>query len=139
MGGKHYKTEMERLEAFTRKTANHWFWIGPRTGLKGAYGLFWFKGNQEVAHRAAYRLLVGPIPERMDVHHKCKVKLCVNPDHLKPVTRSEHLLLEPSARRKKKCIHGHSLSGSNLYEYHDKTGHLRHICRTCNRLRQRKS
>lgn len=134
---RHFQTELEHFNARTEKGLSHWIWNGPRYGHKAEYGLFWFHQRKEMAHRVAYRLLVGPIPPRMDVHHVCKVKLCVNPAHLKPVTRSEHLLLEPSARRKKKCVHGHPLSGKNLYSYREKSGHLRHICKTCNRIRQR--
>lgn len=43
------------------------------------------------AHRTAYELFVGPIPEGLELHHQCRNRGCVNPDHLEPATRQENL------------------------------------------------
>jgi hypothetical protein len=41
-------------------------------------------------HRFAYELLVGPIPAGLVLDHLCRNRLCVNPNHLEPVTNSEN-------------------------------------------------
>lgn len=43
------------------------------------------------AHRLVYELVIGPIPDGCEIHHTCGVKRCVNPDHLEPMTRREHM------------------------------------------------
>jgi HNH endonuclease len=52
----------------------------------------------------------GPIPDGKELHHRCGVYACWNPEHLEPVTHAEnqrHL-------RRTHCKHGHPLSGGNL-------------------------
>src|SRR5690349_20813657 len=64
------------------KTDGCWLWRGARRNNR--YGSFW-GGNERgyvYAHRMAYELAKGPIPEGMAVCHSCDVTLCVNPDHL---------------------------------------------------------
>lgn len=43
------------------------------------------------AHRVYYEQERGPVPAGLDLDHLCRVRACVNPDHLEPVTRSENL------------------------------------------------
>lgn len=42
-------------------------------------------------HRVSYREHVGPIPEKHELDHTCQNTLCVNPQHVEPVTRTEHV------------------------------------------------
>lgn len=57
-----------------------------RTG----YGFLKHGGATDYAHRVAYRLFVGPIPDGLTIDHRCFNTRCVNPAHLEAVTQSEN-------------------------------------------------
>lgn len=57
------------------------------------------QGRQMQAHRFVYEVLVGPIPDGHVLHHTCHNTRCVNPDHLQPLTRSDHMSLHAQERR----------------------------------------
>ena len=69
------------------KSGDCWEWIG---AVSSGYGHFQTDGGTTTAHRVAYQLLVGPIPDGLHVDHLCRNTLCVNPDHLEPVTQAEN-------------------------------------------------
>jgi len=80
------------IERFLDKveiTETCWLWTGART--KWGYGNVGVGGHYFGAHRVSYRIFVGPILQGLDIDHLCRVKLCVNPDHLEAVTRRENL------------------------------------------------
>ena len=54
-------------------------------------------GNNRVvlAHRFAYEMLIGPIPEGLESDHLCRNRPCVRSTHIEPVTRSENLRRSP--------------------------------------------
>lgn len=74
-----------------------WTWTG-YTEAKSGYGRLSFGGARSYAHRVAYELAVGPIPEGLDLDHLCRVRNCVNPTHLEPVTRGENVRRAHRAR-----------------------------------------
>lgn len=68
-----------------------WLWTQSVTG--SGYGMMpTGSGGFTSAHRYAYQRFVGPIPDGRHLHHVCETRRCCNPEHLKPVTCSEHAL-----------------------------------------------
>jgi len=90
------------------------------------------------AHRVLYEWTVGPVPAGLELDHLCRVRRCVRPSHLEPVSRRENLLRGvtiPAAHvAKTHCPAGHPYVGANL--------ELRprgyRVCRTCHRERSRR-
>lgn len=66
-----------------------WLFTG---ALVTGYGRIGLGDTHALTHRVMYELLVGPVPEGMDLDHLCRRRACCNPRHLEPVTRRENLL-----------------------------------------------
>lgn len=77
-------------------------WLWTATLVRG-YGQFGIGSRRQYAHRVAYELLVGPVPEGLQLDHLCRTPACVNPAHLDPVTCRENLLRGVKARPVKPC------------------------------------
>ena len=110
----------ERFEAAVIRTPGGcWEWSGAhddsgyarlgvrRDGRKTTLG----------AHRLAYELYVGPIPEGLVIDHLCRNPGCVNPDHLEAVTQLENFMrgqhLSAVTARENKCQRGHEFTPEN--------------------------
>lgn len=114
-----------------------WLWTRP---MPDGYGRLRYAGKGSrfgVAHRFAYQHLIGVIPQGLQLDHLCRVRNCVNPTHLEPVTSRENTLRgnTPAARNAAKthCPRGHEYTPINTYVC--KRG-LR-MCRLCCRDRMR--
>jgi hypothetical protein len=75
-----------------------WIWQGYK--IRNGYGRLGFKGRQVLAHRYSYELHREPIPEGLTIDHLCRVRACVNPDHLEAVTGAENIRRGGIARRR---------------------------------------
>ncbi len=117
------------------KTEGCWWWMGNHTSE--GYGSYWRNGRQLLAHRLAYKMEIGPIPEGLVLDHLCRNPSCVNPAHLQPVTQRINTRrgIGPTAinAAKTHCYRGHEFNALNTYT--DKTG--RRHCRPCQNLRNR--
>lgn len=82
---------LERFQEKIRFTMFCWHW-GAALSKKG-YGTFESVDypNETSAHRVAYIIYKGAIPEGMEIDHWCKVRDCVNPLHLRTATRSQNI------------------------------------------------
>jgi len=89
------------------------------------------------AHRVYHEFFKGPIPEGFEPDHLCRVRHCVNPDHLELVTKKENILrgIGPAAEnaRKTHCPQGHAYAPANTY----RSSRGERVCRTCKRARDR--
>lgn len=92
-----------------------WIWQG-KPDAHG-YGNMEWRCLRDKAHRWAYRAFMGPIPADLELDHLCRIKTCVNPEHLEAVTHRENILrgTSPSAinAKKTRCKHGHDLAPGN--------------------------
>lgn len=128
-----------------------WLWQG---ASRNNYGTIWVDGRCLTSHRVAYELLVGPVPDGMDVDHvchsedltcqggaTCRHRLCFNPDHLEPVTRRENAHRGRGLHGQTHCKYGHELTPENTYAIMEGRWVRRRcrICESARRLRRRRN
>jgi HNH endonuclease len=121
----------------TTKTPDgkHWIWNGKP--LRNGYGHFLWNGVNWSAHRYAYVIFKGPIPEGLDVAHRCDIKLCCNPECLEAVTREKNIqdMYDRGRRRGHSATHcpqSHEFTVENTYTYNGARQ-----CKECRRTRTR--
>lgn len=83
------KTPEERFWANVDTSGTCWLWTAGKNNR--GYGSIRVAGKPCGAHRFAYELLVGPIPEGLYIDHICHNRACVNPAHLRSVTQKQNL------------------------------------------------
>ena len=115
-----------------------WIWTG---NIRRGYGLFSYARHGAMgAHRWSYQLYVGPIPEGLVLDHLCRVRACVNPAHLEPVTQRENVMRGASVVAVNvtltHCLNGHEFSPENTYSSPSKP--RKRKCRICQREMRRR-
>lgn len=123
-----------RFFRFVEMTPGCWQWRG---SLSQGYGRFIVRTENRGAHRVSFELHKGLIPEGYDVHHICRNKRCVNPDHLEILTHKEHCQMGEQGeynRVKTHCPKGHEYTPENTYLGKRKNNRT---CRECSRTRDR--
>lgn len=97
--------------------AGCWIWRGGRSPT--GYGHFSTESYKGLAHRYAYMSVYGPIPEGLTLDHLCRIRECVRPLHLEPVTQrtNNRRGLSPSAINavKTHCPRGHEYTPKTTY------------------------
>jgi hypothetical protein len=128
------RTTAERFWSHVEKTETCWLWTGYMN--PHGYGQFRVGGRAGLAvlvHRWAYQQCVGPIPAGLQLDHLCRVRRCVRPSHLEPVTCRENQLRGDTFTAAKTaqthCRRGHELTEANIYRRPDRP-HTRE-CRRC--------
>lgn len=125
----------ERFIAKVDRSGDCWLWTAGR--YSEGYGKIQVDGQSRLAHRIAYELFIGPIPEGLELDHLCRIRHCVNPGHLEPVTHQANLLRSPIApaalhARRTHCLRGHLLDGVQSNSGHTTSNRARY-CKTCRR------
>ena len=91
-------------------------------------------------HRISYEIYVGKIPKGYVIDHKCRNRKCVNPQHLRTVTRKVNNLensINPIALNlnKTKCLRGHPFNKENTRIETRKDGRTMRRCKKCRKLK----
>jgi len=110
--------ETEREKKFwknvkkTRKGC--WTWTGfiNRAAKGKNSGRYIYEGVESVAHRYSYELVYGSVDRNLCVNQTCNNDLCVNPEHLQVITKSEAYALARATRAT--CRNGHPQTEENL-------------------------
>ena len=71
-----------------------WLWLGTLTSGNGKYGFFYDEDHmprQCHAARWIYEYFKGPLLPGYEPDHLCRIRSCVNPDHLEGVTKRENI------------------------------------------------
>jgi len=102
-----------------------WTWVGWHNDA--GYPYVHWDGRDQPVHRVVYELLVGPIPDGLELDHLCVNPACVRPDHQEPVTHAENQ--RRIAERQTACRRaGHDWTDSaNVYT----RPNGRRACRAC--------
>jgi hypothetical protein len=139
------KPPAERFWPKVDTTGDCWIWtasINPK-----GYGQFRVGAKPDGraivvhAHRFAYIDTVGPIPEGLELDHLCRVRACVNPMHLEPVTTAENQRRSPisfvaTLGNRTHCTNGHEWNAENTYWYVGSKHSPHRQCRQCKRDRR---
>ena len=112
-----------------------WLWTAAKDSH--GYGQFSLGRTMVPAHRWAYESEAGPIPLGLTIDHLCRVRHCVNPAHLEPVTIGENIMrgegLTAHNARSTHCLAGHPYDDANTYH----RSHGGRECRICTNRRSR--
>lgn len=111
-----------------------WVWTGALNSR--GYGCVGVQGKSQLTHRVTHELLIGPIPEDLQIDHVCRYKPCCNPEHIEPVTPTENMQRRPDIN-KDYCVNGHELTTDNLVIKARPDGLKIRNCRICKVQAQR--
>lgn len=121
-----YTSIEERFWSKVDKTDGCWLWIAGKTDKGYAH---FNAPPYQTGHLWLWVQTYGEVPAGFELDHLCRVRHCVNPAHLEPVTHRENLLRSSSrhliAHRTDTCFRGHSLLDARMNHRGNRQ------CRTC--------
>jgi hypothetical protein len=121
----HEKTVIGEPSDFRPDLGPCLIYVGADNG--NGYGQFRYNGRNGYAHRYAWERVHGPITDNLTVDHLCRVRCCVNIEHLELVDAVENY--RRGARIRTRCSKGHEYTADNLYLKASKPGHR--LCKKC--------
>lgn len=127
----------DRLLSLAEPVTESGCWIWNSFCNSKGYGRIWLDGKPRPAHRVSYQHFIGPIEEGMTIDHLCRVRCCINPQHLEAVTSRVNTLrgigVTSINNKKTHCNHGHEFSEANTYHL---GGNMNwRECRACRKSR----
>lgn len=121
------KPLIERFLSKVEKTSKCWLWTASK--YRDGYGQISYNGTNARAHRVAWILFRGDIPEGMCVLQSCNNRDCVNPYHLFLADQGRHNNI------KTHCPHGHEYTPENTWIRPNDNGKY---CKQCKKEHSRK-
>lgn len=125
---------LARFWSKVNRAGDCWLWVAS-LGPNG-YGQFNAGSSIVRAHRFAYEAAVGPVPAGLELDHLCRVRRCVNPAHLEPVTHRDNIMrgdtIVAGQVKRGRCPIGHEYAGENLIVRQGSR-----FCRECKRKSDR--
>ena len=119
-----HKTYSDLKARTTITNSGCWLWLGSKDRI--GYGAVWHDSKMYKVHRLMYQLSVGQIWHGLEIDHVCFQPSCINPQHLRTVTRKENCSHRKS-RFRVTCKHGHPWTEAS--KLINRKGHW--ICRIC--------
>ena len=115
-------TTREAFEFFLIEPDANGCHIWPQGATAGGYSQLRCEGVMRYGHIVAYELYVGPIPPGYEIDHKCRVRRCVNPEHLRLATRKQNGENKGAQARSRTGIRGVRETGNGRFNarvFHD--------------------
>lgn len=117
-----------------REPGKCWLWPEDRRVNHDGYGQVMYQGRVWQAHVLAYILVKGPVPVGHETDHTCRVRRCINPEHIEAVTHLENVQRIPLHYNtaKSHCPKGHVYTEANTYRVYG-----RRRCKACHAEKER--
>jgi hypothetical protein len=119
------------LKYFINQETGCWEWTAGKSS--DGYAMMYLEGKMIYSHRWSYEYYNTAIPSKYIIDHLCRVRHCVNPNHLEAVTskentrRGDHSRMGWNNKEKTHCPNNHEYSKENTYIKNKKY----RVCATC--------
>jgi hypothetical protein len=128
------KSLLQRFEEKYTPEPNSGCWLWTAALSAAGYGAIGSGYKVRLAHIVSYEFKFGKVPNGLELDHKCRLRCCVNPYHLEPVTHRENCIRGDAPKRngnKTHCPRGHEYSAANTIINQPSTRPPFRVCRKC--------